>query len=153
MKSWDWSDFYSYLFLYLFLLFYLHAGWTYRKMVLVYWCETTSFTDISWGYCPCELTIHRDITPVYFCPTGGRCPWLRFYILYDFCTDLVTIGRCKNTVILGNPVLRALPGTPGFWVPPKVIWYNQFVRNQSKVAFFSINNGHIPIFVTKVYNW
>ena len=49
---------------------------------------------------------------------GGIYLWLLLDVLYDLCTATTTAVSHDTPVILGNPVLRSIPGTPDFLAPP-----------------------------------
>ena len=67
-----------------------------------------------WYTDPGSLIIHWFITPVYFQPVVNLYFWLWLYIFSDFRTAPDTAVRRETAIIIGNTVIQALPGTPGF---------------------------------------
>ena len=127
-KKWAWHDFRkANFYLYLFSTFFDRVYGDYTEnypCVLKFHRYNT----------PSSLLVHGSITPVYFHPKRVIFPWIRFYNWYDFCTYLVTAVRCEAPVILGNPVLRSLPGTPGFQVPPT----NSFGKSMGSLIVYLV---------------
>ena len=77
--------------------------------------------DLLWGYFPLYTSDPWGYYPRVIFSYGGSIYVATdlYHVLPDFCMSPVTSIRQYNLVIIRNPVLISLPGTPGFLVIPK----------------------------------